>query len=130
MAWTALTQGEPTVIPVDILSGTAWPYQMVLEDEDGMPPDVDTLTLTLYSEQAPSTFINGRDEQSVLGANGGTYNSGVFTMGFASEDMPFVGSGTFGDVEKHIALFEWTWDDPAKKGAHELHFYVRKTRHI
>lgn len=90
--------------------------EFVVEDENGVGPALDTLTLTLY-DLATGTKINGRDKQNVLNVNGVTVTTAgspaVTTIKWpmAMADNAMIGSGA---DELHIALFEWTWASGAR----------------
>lgn len=74
-----------------------------------------TLTLTLYLKGSPSTYINGRNAQDALNANGVTVDAiGNVTWQMSYLDNPLVGEPD--QAEEHVALFEWTWSGGTKKG--------------
>lgn len=100
-------------------------YTATITDEDGETPiplaDLSTVTLTLYDE-ASGSIINSRDDTNVKNTGPVTIHatSGLLTWTMAPADNPIVGSVAVGGVEKHIALFEWTWDSGNKAGKHEV----------
>lgn len=84
----------------------------VIVAEDGVTPipgsTLSTLTLTLYTDDADQTIINSRNGQSVLGVNGGAVSeAGVLTMTLAPLDNAIIDTDL--PVERHFALFQWTW---------------------
>lgn len=82
-----------------------------------------TLTLTLYADDASKTIINGRTAQSILNANGGAVDgAGVLTLTLSPADNAILDDDLL--VERHIALFEWTWGT-GKAGKFELVLLVR-----
>lgn len=98
-----------------------------ITEEDGVTPipvgTLTTLTLTLYADDANQTIINGRNAQSILGVNGGAVDaSGVLTLTLSPADNAIVNTAL--EVERHIALFEWTWG-VGKAGKYELVLLVR-----
>jgi hypothetical protein len=94
----------------------------VLRDEDNEGFKPATLTLTLYD--APTlTILNSRNKQNILDANGGEVTfDGEFTFEFSPNDNVIVGNRK---EERHVALFEWSWEVGSRKGKHEVHFTVR-----
>ena len=82
-----------------------------------------TLTLTLYDKDT-GDIINSRNAQDVLNTNGVTVDgSGNLTWIMDYDDNAIVTSTS--KVEKHIALFQWTWDSGNKKGKHEVMLHVK-----
>ena len=76
------------------------------------PASLSTMVLTLYDLDT-GTIINSRDDQDVLGGGTGQNNvtlaaGGVTTWYMQGADNIIVTASSF--VERHIALFEWTWD--------------------
>lgn len=100
-------------------------YSCVLKDENGAAipaASMNTLTLTL-TDQATGAVINGRTNQSVLNVNGGTLDSsGNFAMTFGFADNPIVtaGSVALGAIERHVALFKYTYNSSAGKEEHQV----------
>lgn len=96
----------------------------VVQDEDGngiSSGSLDTLTLTLYQKDTDN-YINSRNKQNVLNANGVTVDaSGNLAWEMSPEDTQIVGSG---NGEIHVALFEWTWSGGAKAGRHLIEHKV------
>ena len=101
-------------------------YTAVLRDEASLPiPDttLDTLTLSLY-DTLTQTYINSRQQQDVLNANGVTIDgSGNLTWLVEPEDHVLLGIRGF---ETHRAVFEYTWTDDSvsKRDWHALLFTV------
>ena len=82
-----------------------------------------TLTLTVY-DKSTGDVINSRDAQDVLNTNGVTVDgSGNLIWVIDPDDNAIVTSTS--KVEKHIALFEWTWDSGNKEGKHEVVIQVK-----
>lgn len=71
-----------------------------------------TITFTL-SDEATGAIINSRDAQSILNVNGGTYHatSGLLSLILTPSDNTVRGAK---QVERHRALFEFTYDSGAK----------------
>jgi len=82
-----------------------------------------TLTLTLY-DQSTGTIINSRNAQDVLNTNGVTVNSSGNLVWIIDPDDNAIVTST-SKVEKHIALFAWTWDSGNKAGKHEVMLHVK-----
>lgn len=91
--------------------------------------NLSTCTLTLFNE-ATAEVINGRSAQNVKDANGGTVSSeGALTMRLEDTDAIIVDDELEpGDVESHVARFEWTWNDGVRtrKGRQEFILQVEK----
>jgi len=69
---------------------------------------LETVTLTLYDKRVPGEFINERDEQNVLDANGGTVSTdGVLTLVLGEDDQVLTSQGH--RKEDHVVLLKWTW---------------------
>jgi hypothetical protein len=74
-----------------------------------------TLTLTLFDGDTGSVatgpYINSRNAQSILNANGGTVvDNGTITsaiLTLSAADNPLITAGK--RAEWHIAFFVWTW---------------------
>jgi hypothetical protein len=88
-----------------------------------------TCTLTLFDE-ATTEIINARSVQNVKDANGGSVTSGgELTMRLDANDSVVVDDDlAAGDVEDHIARFEWTWNDgvQTRTGRQEFVLKVQK----
>lgn len=95
--------------------------QFDLEDENGVGPTIDNLTLTLYDLET-KTIINGRNKQNVFNANGVTIatagSPAVTTVSYVMEglDNQIIGTPA---TERHVALFEGTYSG-GKPWKHEL----------
>jgi hypothetical protein len=109
-------------------------YKVILSDEAGavIPlSDMTTITLTLYDDYT-GTIINSRNAQNVKNTNNVTYTeAGLLTWTLQPNDNIIVSSDVrTNSYEKHIALFEFTWDSGAKAGKHELEFQVRQINKV
>lgn len=109
-------------------------YKVILSDEAGavIPlSDMTTITLTLYDDYT-GTIINSRNAQNVKNTNNVTYTeAGLLTWTLQPNDNIIVSSDVrTNSYEKHIALFEFTWDSGAKAGKHELEFQVRQLNKV
>jgi|SRR5207249_215619 len=125
---------DPAVF--DVLEQASAIYRATVEDEDhvALPASsLSTLTLTLYVVKADGTiaYVNSRNAQNVLNANGVTVYNALQTRSdgttynllwaIAAADTTLVEALAF---ERHIALFEWTWPT-GKAGKHEVVLRVR-----
>tara|TARA_Y100000004_G_C8799106_1_gene362588 strand:- start:156 stop:548 length:393 start_codon:yes stop_codon:yes gene_type:complete len=109
-------------------------YKVILSDELGavIPlSDMTTIILTLYDVYT-GTIINSRNAQNVKNTNNVTYTeAGLLTWTLQPNDNIIVSSDVrTNSYEKHIALFEFTWDSGAKAGKHELEFQVRQLNKV
>lgn len=124
----SLTQSQRTV-----LERTTARYTAVLTDEAGDPisaADLTTLTLTLY-DQRSRTVINSRQAQNILNANQVTIDAeGQLVWTMQPADNALIGTPRPGTTERHIALFEWTWDAGSKAGRHELLIEVQQIEKV
>lgn len=93
----------------------------VIKDELDQPiagTALTTLTLTLYARDVNKTIINSRNEQNVLGANGGAVDaSGNLSQLLGPNDGIIVDDTA--EVEEHILLFEWSYASGSKSGKQE-----------
>lgn len=125
----SLTEAERTVN-----EGTTFLYTCTLKDESGVVVPlsaIGALTLTLYDVDS-DTIINSRDTQNVLNANNVTVHatSGLLSWTAQAADNPIVlATRPAGSLERHIALFEWTWAT-TKKGKHELEIFVQQLSQV
>lgn len=125
----SLTEAERTVN-----EGTTFLYTCTLKDESGVVvplSGISALTLTLY-DVATDTIINSRDAQDVLNTNDVTVHatSGLLSWTAQAADNAIVTAARVaGSLEKHIALFEWTWST-TKKGKHELEIFVQQLAQV
>lgn len=98
-----------------------WPYEQtelssgvytatLLDHQGVVVPALDSLVVWLRDVRT-GTYINEREGQSLLDANGGTFAAGVLTWAMDPADHMIVGSRS---VERHEAVFEATWDGGAK----------------
>lgn len=101
-------------------------YTADVQDHEGNAiagSSLTTLTLTLY-DKATGTIINNRNAQNVLNVNGVTVDgSGNLVWVMTPDDNAILTAAS--KVEKHIALFQWTWDSGAKAGKHEVTIQVK-----
>ena len=68
-----------------------------------------TLTATLYDRDS-GTIINGRNDQDILGVNGGSVDgSGNFTLKLSAADNVIV--NTENAYETHHLLLKWTYNN-------------------
>lgn len=122
-----LIAGEPSV--VDVLEQTTPRYEATIVDDEGNPipsASLTTLTLSLYVIETDGsiTYINGRNAQTVLNANNGTIDAnGLFTWLLQAADTSL--ANPLLAVERHIALFTWTWASGTRIGRHEVVFNVK-----
>jgi hypothetical protein len=88
-----------------VVSGT-------ITDQDGtvLPAaSIQGMLLTLYDD-ATGTIINNRLRQDVLNTNQVTVSSGgVLEWTMRPADNVIVGSAAVGEVEQHVAHFEWAY---------------------
>lgn len=107
-------------------------YTAHIKDQDGVAisaASLDALTLTLYDYRT-SGVINTRDGQDVLNANDVTVTAeGLLTWTMQPADNAIVGNVTPGGTEKHIALFQWTWDT-TKYGKYEVTIEVSQLEKV
>jgi len=135
---------DPNTFP--ILEQASGVYRASITDEAGalLPGStLATLTLTLYVIGAGGTitYINSRDHQDVFNTNGVQVFDALQTDTFldgstvtynlkwivAPEDTTLVSDQL--KVERHIALFEWTWG-VGKKGKHEVVLGVKNLNEV
>lgn len=101
--------------------GSSFKYSGNLVQDDGKTPipngSLLTLTLTITDANTGS-IINSRNKTNVLNANGVTVDvtsnpaTGLLTWKASPADNPVISvSANDGDLERHIAIFEWTWSD-------------------
>lgn len=102
---------QPTRFEGEVNEGSTIIYETVLVDELGQPLTVgvvEALTCSLVHRQSRNT-INGRDGQSVLNENGGTFEGqGHFHMVFGPDDMVILSARKA--RETHVAVFRVVWD--------------------
>ena len=107
--------------------GTTPIFTVTLQDQTSAPiPLVALTTLTLTSYDVKTgTIINGRNAQSVLNANNGTYHatSGLFTWALQIADTARITAAT--RIEEHAALLQWSWDSGTKVGIDVTQYFVR-----
>jgi hypothetical protein len=117
-----------TTQPFVVSESCSAQYTALVQDETGAgipAASINTLTLTLYAQPlelaSPGTtaaIINSRSKQDILNTNGCTSSSsGALVMTFSPADNVIVGSG---QVERHVALFEYTYAATTKAGKEEV----------
>lgn len=100
-------------------SGATFAYSAVLTQLDGVTPIaagmLQSLTLTFVDVETQAV-INSRSAQNVFNLNGVTVDNtggtGALQWIGGSADNPFLRSDPpprLGDVERHLAVFSWTW---------------------
>ena len=100
---------------ISVNEGSTARYSTTLLKDSGAPvtsAELTTLTLTLYDKNT-GNILNGRDAVNVKNVAGGTFHAttGAFEMLFNALDNAVVGAPPNTPlIERHIALFEATWD--------------------
>lgn len=94
------------------LEGASGRVTGTLIGADGVTPipgsTLTTLTATLYADDDAHTIINGRNNQSILGVNGGSVDEfGAFVLILAPADNAILNADL--PVERHTLLIQWTW---------------------
>ena len=115
-----------------ILEKTSPKITATMQDEEGTgipAASLTTLTLTLYNlDDSSNTIINSRSDQDVLNANNVTVNSsGNLVWSVQALDTIIVGDK---GVEKHRAVFEWTYSSGTKNGKHIIDMDIRNLEKI
>ena len=103
-------------------------YTATLTDELGVViplSSMTTLKLSLYDVRT-GTALNSRTLQDVLNANNVTYHatSGLLTWSVQPADHAIVSARTDLTVERHRAVFDFTWNSGAKRDWHAVEFEV------
>lgn len=107
--------------------GTTPPIAFTIRDPDGNGFLPDTLILTLYDE-ATKVILGGREKQNVRNANGVTVSAaGEVVWQTVAADNAIVTDSE--NKEKHVALFEWTWDG-SKHGKVQVVILVRNLAYV
>ena len=105
-----------------VREGTASKYSCTVVDETDTaiePASMTTMVLTIYDQATDADIVTARD---VLNANGGVLGAGgAFSYVFTAADNTIQGTDS---VEKHIALFEWTFNAGARSGKHAIKLMV------
>jgi hypothetical protein len=100
----------------------------VIKDETGaiIPgASLSTLTVTLY-DTATNAIINSRNNQSILGANGGSVDSsGNLAWIMDPADNVILNDALAQEI--HVALLVWTYAAGAKRGEYEIALIVPNT---
>lgn len=123
-----------TTLTDPILEKTTPKLTAVLQDENGNPiagSALGTLTLTLYNlNDGPTyTILNSRDNQNVLNTNNVTVDeSGNLTWEMQTGDTPLVDAAL--DIEKHRAVFTWTYNGGTKTGRHVIDMAVKNLQKV
>jgi hypothetical protein len=103
----------------------------LVDDDDVAIPKAGyrSFTITLHDEVS-NVIINGRNDQDILDANGGTVNDdGSFIIRLGPDDAIIVsGTDLAGDLETHIVRIKWTWNDEGtiRTGIHQARIRVTK----
>lgn len=126
---------QPLTLPLvyEVKEQTTPKYTATLRDDAGavLPAaSVVTFTLTLYVIKTDGTiaYVNSRNAQNVLNTNNVTLDAaGLVTWSVQVADTTLVESLPF---ERHIALWEWTWDGGAKAGKHEVILNVQNLTEV
>ena len=106
-----------TTITTEIAENADTILAATFVDEAGATlSSLDSLTLTLW-EESTEDIINSRDASDVSASLTG----GVLSLALATADNAIVTSKL---TERHVALFEWTYDSGTKLGKHEVVFTV------
>ena len=96
-------------------------YSATLVDELGVAiATLTTLTLSLYDVET-GTILNSRNNQNVLNLANVTFAAGALVWSVQPADHAVVGSR---ELEKHRAVFEYTWSSGTKRDWHALEFTV------
>lgn len=114
--------------------GTSAKYTAGITDESEAYialADLTAITLTLY-DYATGTIINSREDQNVKNANDVVISSaGLLTWTLKPADNIIVTAAMHKNAyEKHVALFEYTWNSGDDAGKHELEFEVRQLNKV
>jgi len=121
-----------TILADNIMEGTTPKITATIQDEDGnaiADTALDTLTLTLYNlDDADNTIINSRDGQDILDANNVAVDgSGVMVWSVQAGDTIIVGSDL---VERHRAVFKWTYSSTTKAGSYVIDMAIRNLEKV
>jgi len=114
--------------------GTSAKYTAGITDESEeyiALSDLTAITLTLY-DYATGTIINSREDQDVKNTNDVVISiTGLLTWTMKPADNIIVTAAMHKNAyEKHVALFEYTWDSGTNAGKHELEFEVRQINKV
>ena len=112
----------------EVPEGATLRYTARLTDERNLPLSSQammTMTLTLYDlSGSAQTILNEVDGIDILNTGRGTLDTqGVLVVTLSPEDNPIVDDRR--KRERHLMLFEWTFDGGNKTGRHEVEFVVR-----
>lgn len=104
------------------LSSGVYTAQLLDENGDPMPgASLSTLQLTLYVKDT-GDVINSRNAQNVLNTNGVTVDSsGNLTWTVQPADHAVTANRK---VERHRAVFDFTWSSGTKRDWHAVEFVV------
>jgi hypothetical protein len=85
-------------------------FQLLLEDEDGVALTAaltDTLTLSVIDARTEAV-VNGRDQQSILNANGGSLDgAGNFALQTAIADLAILDAASTYETRKLVVTWEY-----------------------
>jgi len=83
-------------------------------DEDGeLVTSLDTLKVTIFDKKTLN-IINGRDQQSILNENGGTFSAG--DLSFVLSRLDTVVYDQTREYEDHIVRFDFTYNEGSRTG--------------
>jgi hypothetical protein len=107
-------------------------YTAVLKDEAGVvipAASLASLTLSLY-DVASATILNERDDQDALNTNNVTVDgSGNLAWSVQPADHAVV-STRANAIERHRAVFRYSWSGGAKQDWHAVEFLVEAEREV
>ena len=114
--------------------GTSAKYTATIYDETEtaiLLADLTTITLTLY-DYATGVIINSRNAQDVKNTNDVTITAaGILAWTIKPADNAIITTALHKSAyERHIALFEYTWDSGTNAGKHELELEVRQLNKV
>ena len=121
-----------SILADNILEGTTPNITATIQDEDGTAladTDLDTLTLNLYNlDDEDNTVINSRTDQDVLNSNNVTVSdAGALVWSVQALDTIIVGTSL---VERHRAVFKWTYSSGTKAGSHIIDMAIRNLEKV
>jgi hypothetical protein len=121
-----------TILADNIMEGTTPKITATIQDEDGSAidtADITTLTLNLYNlDDTDNTIINSRSDQDVHNTNNVTVSSaGALVWSVQALDTIMVGSDL---VERHRAVFKWTYSSGTKTGSYVIDMAIRNLEKV
>lgn len=117
-------QRQPIPTPVFERSPVLLTLQLTTDrDEALVKAQLLTVTATLYDKRLPAVFINGRDAQDILDANGGTVGTdGTLSLVLGEDDNVLTSQEH--RKEDHVLLLQWTWTGGAGPGIKEITYPI------